>query len=115
MPLTLLEGVLPALEDIKALSGSGPRSLSLLERTAARIQKIVATIVPPDELQAAHALFVSAVHLTDNAARIRRQAALSTDLARAWDASSAAAGALMLAARARSEIEKVLRPPQLQR
>ena len=44
---------------------------------------------------------------------IRRQAASSGDLARAWDASSAAAGALMLSARARTEIQSLLRPPEL--
>ena len=44
---------------------------------------------------------------------IRRQAALSGDIARAWDASSAAAGALMLSARAKSEIQSLLRPPEL--
>ena len=39
---------------------------------------------------------VSAAQLADSAARIRREAALTGDMARAWDASSAAAGALML-------------------
>jgi hypothetical protein len=33
-------------------------------------------------------------------------------VARAWDASSAAAGALMLGARATVEIQALLRPPQ---
>ena len=115
MPLTLLEGVAPALEDIKSLAGSGPEALAAVERTAARVLKLVATVVPPVELVAAHELFVSAVHLTDNAARIRREATLSTDLTRAWDASSAAAAALMLAARARTELDAMLRLPQMPR
>ncbi len=34
-------------------------------------------------------------------------------MTRAWDASSAAAGALMLGARARADIQALLRPPQL--
>jgi hypothetical protein len=54
---------------------------------------------------------VSAAQLADGAARIRREAALSGDIARAWDASSAAAGALMLSTRAQSEIEAMLKPP----
>ena len=114
-PLTMLDGVATALEDIKSLSGSGPRSLSFVERTAARIEKMVAVIAPPAELQSAHALFVSAVNLTGNAARIRRQATLAADVPRAWDAASAAAGALMLAARFRSEIDAALKLPQLPR
>jgi hypothetical protein len=62
-------------------------------------------------MAAAHALLVSAAHLAGNAARIRREATLAGDLARAWDASSAAAGALMLGARARADIQSFLRPP----
>jgi hypothetical protein len=34
-------------------------------------------------------------------------------MTRAWDASSAAAGALMLGAKARTDIIAALRPPQL--
>jgi hypothetical protein len=56
---------------------------------------------------------VSAVQLADNAARIRREATLAGDMARAWDASSAAAGALMLGTKARTDILALLRPPQL--
>ena len=38
---------------------------------------------------------------------------LAGDMSRAWDASSAAAGALMLGARARADIQTLLKPPQL--
>jgi hypothetical protein len=41
------------------------------------------------------------------------EAALTGDLQRAWDASSAAAGALMLAARARTEFQSLFRLPRL--
>ena len=51
-----------------------------------------------------HNLFTSAVQLADNAAKIRREAALTGNIARAWDASSAAAGALMLATQARTDL-----------
>ena len=84
-----------------------------MRQLAVAIEKLAATIEPPDELRAAHALLVSAVQLAANAARIRREATLAGDMARAWDASSAAAGALMLGARARSDIQALLRPPQL--
>jgi len=57
---------------------------------------------------------VSAAHLAENAASIRRDATLSGSIQRAWDASSAAAGALMLGAKARSDIRTLLRQPQLQ-
>ena len=103
----------PALEDIKALSGSTPGSLVATERAVSRIVQLVVAIVPPAEFVAAHALLVSAAQLARNAAQIRREAVLAGDLARAWDASSAAAGALMLGSRAKSDIQTILRPPQL--
>jgi hypothetical protein len=111
--LALAARVKPALEDIKALAGSTPAALTAVGRTAARIIARASAIVPPEELRAAHALLVSAAQMADTAARIRREATLSADMARAWDASSAAAGALMLAARARSEMQVLFRPPQL--
>ena len=112
-PLTLFVQLEPALENIKALSGSTPAALRLVERTAANILKAVADIVPPQELAAAHALFVSAAQLSASAAQVRREAALAGDMTRAWNASSAAAGALMLAGRARTEMQAVVRQPQL--
>jgi hypothetical protein len=95
------------------MSGSGPATLSTVERTAVQVFEVVSPLVPPEELRAAHTLLVSAAQLATSAARIRREAALSGSMARAWDASSAAAGALMLAARARDEIARALTAPQL--
>jgi hypothetical protein len=112
-PLTLIAQLGPALENIKALSGSTPAALRFVERTAATILKLAGQIVPPEELVGVHALLVSAAQLSANAAQIRREAALAGDLTRAWNASSAAAGALMLAGRARSDMQAVVRPPQL--
>src|SRR5207249_3524183 len=103
----------PSLEDIKLLAGSTPLALDGIERTVADIVDQASAVVPPDELRAAHALLMSAVHLAGNAAQIRREATLAGDIARAWDASSAAAGALMLGTRARTDIQALLRPPRL--
>jgi hypothetical protein len=112
-PLILFEQMGPALENIKALSGSTPATLRFVERTSANILKLVGNIVPPAELAAAHALLVSAAQLSASAAQVRREAALAGDMTRAWNASSAAAGALMLAGRARSDMQAVVRIPQL--
>jgi hypothetical protein len=111
--MDILARLKPSLESIKSLSGSSPASLSALERGVSLIIKQVSAISPPDEFQAAHALLVSAVQLAASAGEIRREATLASDVARAWDASSAAAGALMLGARARGDIQTLLRPPQL--
>ena len=112
-PMDLFTELKAPLEDIKALSGSPPGALATLQRSASRLAKLVADVVPPEEAVGAHALLLSAVQLAGNAAQIRREAALAGDMTRAWDASSAAAGALMLGAKARTDIIAALRPPQL--
>jgi hypothetical protein len=53
--------------------------------------------------------------MADTAARVRREAALANDLDRAWNASSAAAGALMLTGRVMHELQAAFRMPQLTR
>ncbi|MGE0703353.1 MAG: hypothetical protein AB7P22_05380, partial [Vicinamibacterales bacterium] len=103
----------PALEDIRALAVSAPSGLSLVEQTASGVLAIVEALDPPEELRVAHALLQSAAQLATSAARIRREAALAGDLSRAWDASSAAAGAMMMFDRARTELRVALSLPQL--
>jgi hypothetical protein len=105
----------PSLEDIQALAGSMPTTLASVERLTREIAAAVSRITPPQELESAHALLVSATQLADSAGRIRGEAVRTGNIDRAWDASSAAAGSLMLAARARTEIEMMLRVPRLPR
>ena len=112
-PIALFAQLKPSLEAVKALSGSAPNTLAAMQRTATRILQLAAAITPPTEVASAHALLISAVQLAGNAAQIRREATLASDMTRAWDASSAAAGALMLGARARADIQTQLRLPQL--
>jgi|KBSMisStandDraft_5_1062788.scaffolds.fasta_scaffold39962_4 hypothetical protein len=111
--LDRLQQMMPLLEDIKSLAGSGPDAIGVILDGAARIQKVLARLEPPSELRDVHNLFTSAVQLADNAAKIRREAALTGSIARAWDASSAAAGALMLATKARTDLVVALKPPQV--
>ncbi len=112
-PLDLFARLRLPLENIKSLAGSGPATLATMQRTVDQIAQLVAEIAPPEEMTAAHALLVSAVQLAGTAARIRREATLAGDMTRAWDASSAAAGALMLGARARADMQALLRVPTL--
>jgi hypothetical protein len=113
LPMDLFAQLTSPLDAIKSLSGSSPLTLATIERTSERIVKLASAVAPPDELTAAHALLISAVQLGRNAAQIRREAALAGDMTRAWDASSAAAGALMLGAKARSDIRSLVSRPQL--
>jgi hypothetical protein len=101
------------LDDIKTLVGSSPFALSAIQRGAAQATRGLSAIVPPEEFRSVHALFLSAAHLADTAAKTRMEATLTGDLRRAWDASSAAAGALMLEAQARSELRSLSQGPKL--
>jgi hypothetical protein len=112
-PLDLFATLEPSLQQIKLLAGSSPDSLMRIQRAVSQILHLARTIAPPDEFRATHALLVSAVQLAGSAGQIRREATLAEDIARAWDASSAAAGALMLGVRARTDMQTLLRPPQL--
>jgi hypothetical protein len=112
-PMDLFAQLRPSLEAVKALSGSAPATLNWIQSTVAQILLVASSVAPPEEMTAAHALLISAAQLAGNAAEIRRQATLASDMTRAWDASSAAAGALMLGARAQSDIRNLLKLPQL--
>jgi hypothetical protein len=114
-PFQRLVQLEPALDDIKALAGSDPAAIGAILRAADRIQKTAAGVVPPDEFRDLHSLLVSAAQLAERAAKLRREAALTNDIDRAWNASSAAAGALMLSGRARADMRTAFRLPQLPR
>jgi hypothetical protein len=112
-PIALFGELAPALENIKSLAGSPPSMLATLERGTARLVELMTNIVPPEELVASHALMKSAAEMAANAVSVRRDAILANDMNRAWNASSAAAGALMLGAKARADILALLSPPKL--
>lgn len=101
------------LEDIRAEAGP---SVAALRKTMARFYKArpaVAGTNPPAQLASAHALLLSAWQMADSALALRLRAVESGDARRASEASAAAAGALMLAARAREDIALVVKAPAL--
>ena len=112
-PLARFDRLKTLLDDIKTLVGSSPFALSAIQRGAAQATRGLSAIVPPEEFRSVHALFLSAAHLADTAAKTRMEATLTGDLRRAWDASSAAAGALMLEAQARSELRSLSQRPKM--
>lgn len=101
----------PALDDIKALAGPELARLYRVERVLADVQSRLSRIDAPPDLEAAHALAVSAAQLAGNAARLRRQAVESGNMQPARDASAAAAGALMLFDKASADLAKATTPP----
>jgi hypothetical protein len=113
-PIGRLAKLGPRLEDVKALAGPAMTSLPGLVQSLERICRQLALINPPADLAQAHATLQAAAELGQQAMRTRERAAVQADLAVAWDASSAAAGSLMLLAQARRQIDAVMRPPELQ-
>lgn len=100
------------LEQIRSLAGPDVEALeSLVRRLQASLAR-AAGIQAPADLQSLHATLVSALQLGANAARLRQAAARSASLPLAWDASAAAAGSLMLGGRARSALDRLMRPPE---
>lgn len=102
------------LEDIRAQAGPKPSVLALTTRRFYRARPAMAGTNPPPTLAAAHALLQSAWDLANNALSLRQRAIETGDQARAAEASAAAAGALMLVARAREDLDKALAPPTVQ-
>ena len=101
------------LDDIKSLAGSEASVLVTLGDRLATASKTLAVVPVPDDLKPAHALLTSAVNLASTAVRTRRQATVTGQLALAWEASSAAAGSMMLFGRAKEDMEAAVRLPQL--
>ena len=101
------------LEDVRHLAGPSPRAVALLEERAAIAGRELALLRAPAELEPVHTLLRSASGLAARAGASRRQAIASGDLPSAWEASSAAAGALLMLERARAELTRAVERPQL--
>ena len=110
--VTVLERGRPALADIKALAGPAAERLSTFVTLLGRHRSALRLLPVPDEAKAAHASLTSALQLAETAARYRQRAIAGNDMRLAWDASAAAAGALLLLERARADIAGLLERPQ---
>jgi hypothetical protein len=106
----------PALEAIRRLEGPQPDDLADVTRVLAggaeRLERI--GIAAPDDLRSVNELLISAWRFADTAATARYSAVADGKVDRAWEASSAAAAALLLLDRVQEEIRILLEPPQLQ-
>jgi hypothetical protein len=104
----------PALEAIKKLDGPEPGRLDSLNRAlrggAVRLERLLV----PDYLRATHELVVGAWRFAETAAGGRAKAVAAADIGTAWEASSAAAGALMMLSLAQKELYALTVPPKLQ-
>jgi hypothetical protein len=101
----------PWLDEIRSLAGPRLDILDRAEQRLRRAQLVFDLALVPPELAPAHGLYAAAFQMAARAAATRRNAVSSNDMALAWDASSAAAGALMLLERADQELGRLTTPP----
>ena len=104
----------PALEAIKKLDGPTYDRLETLDRVlkggATRLDRLLV----PEYLRNTHELVIGAWRFAETAAATRLRAVASGEIAAAWEASSAAAGALLMLTRAQKELLTLTEPPKLQ-
>ncbi len=103
-----------SLESIKKLDGPTIDRLETLNRVlrggATRLERLLV----PEYLRTAHELVVSAWRFAETAASARLRAVATGEITLAWEASSAAAGSLMMLSRAQKELLTMTEPPKLQ-
>jgi len=112
--LLLLVKSTASLRAIRTLDGPSPDQLltlrSQLSGGAARLERMRT----PEYLRDVHERLVGAWRFAENAARARFEAISRADATAAWEASSSAAGALMMLARVQQDLTTLLAPPRLQ-
>jgi hypothetical protein len=112
--LLQLVKIQPSLDAIRRLAGPEPSTLlrlrERLDGGAERLQRLTV----PEDLRATHELLVGAWRFAQNAVNTRYNAVSSGNVSTAWQASSSAAGALLMVARVQHDIRALLEPPRLQ-
>ncbi len=106
-----LLGTRAPLEQIRSLAGPSARTLRQLEKSAGIASRELALIKPPAEAVTVHGLLQNAFQMALRAVDTRMTAIGTNDMSLAWQASSAAAGALLMLDRAREEIQRLTSPP----
>jgi hypothetical protein len=101
------------LEQIRQLSGPSPSALQPLALRLTDAWAALKIVRPPAETEPVHAMLVNAMQMAIRAVASRRTAVTATDMQLAWEASSAAAGALLMFERAQEELKKLSTPPGL--
>lgn len=106
-PVATMQAARGSLDEIRRLAGPSRARLAQLSSSAAAAVKGLAAASVPAEAAAAHEFLRNAVTLAARAADGRLNAIASNNMQQAWDASSAAAAALMLFDRAADELKQL--------
>jgi len=112
--LLLLVKSQSSLDAIRRLEGPPPDRLLTMRQQLSGGAERLQRMRTPDHLRATHELLVGAWRFAENAAKARYDAIEGANSGAAWEASSAAAGALMMLSRVQQELKTLLEPPRLQ-
>jgi hypothetical protein len=94
----------PLLEAIDRRADSVPGNLEAAVKEFDDVATLLTAIKSPASRASTHALLLRTCTLGARAARLRQTSGASQDAASAWDAASAAAGALLMLDRANTEL-----------
>jgi hypothetical protein len=103
-PLAIMQREKTSLDEIRRLAGPSRGRLSELATAVKRAGRLLENVSVPDEVTAAHSLLKNAVQLAARAAEGRQRAVQTRSMQTAQEASSAAAGAIMLFERAATDL-----------
>jgi hypothetical protein len=103
-----------ALEAIRALEGPAPERLVALRTQLRGGAERLSRMHTPEYLRDVHERLIGAWRFAENATTARFNAVSQADSSAAWEASSSAAGALMMLARVQQDLQALLSPPRLQ-
>jgi hypothetical protein len=103
----------PHLEAIRRLDGPSLATLRSLQSRLGGGAERLERLPVPEDLRTTHSLLVGSWRFAETAATGRSDAVSSGNVGRAWEASSAAAGALMLLSQVQGSIRDLLELPRL--
>ena len=114
-PLTALRAWRESLDQIRRLAGPSRARLARLAPSTAHAAKLLAAVTVPPEASEVHGTLKNAIQLASRAVDSRQRAVMSGNMNIAWEASAAAAGALMLLDRVSEELTTLQSPPKAPR
>ena len=113
-PLSLMRLSKNPLDEIRRLAGPPPARLQRLLTRVAAATRLLAVMTVPAEGANSHGLLKTAVQFATRAAEGRERAVMSGQMEQAWEAASAASGALMFLERAVEELAQLSKLPEMQ-
>lgn len=111
LPLATITAWRPSLEEIRNLAGPSPARLERLSSAIVAATAQLAAIDAPPEASDVHGLLRTVLQLAGRAAAGREQAIFTGNMQTAWEASSAAAGALLFLQKVNDDLKALMAPP----